>query len=73
MTRRDFLRLRVGEGRAADVEARPVRQAHAGGAIPLRDLYLRAMQAGVDPATMTPEELVGRFGSEATSNDAHGG
>jgi len=31
------------------------------------------MQAGVDPATMTPEELAGRFGSEATSNDAHGG
>ncbi|MGX7947834.1 hypothetical protein [Oleidesulfovibrio alaskensis] len=72
MTRRKFLRFWKGTA------APPAATGSADGgaaqdADALRRAYLQAMGAGVDPATLAPEELVRRFSSEVTSNDAADG
>ncbi len=71
MTRRDFLRLRPGQTCAAAERADKGDMEQA--ADVLRHAFMRAMSAGVDPATLAPEELVRRFSSEATSNDTANG
>lgn len=73
MTRRDFLRLRLPVTERCGAEDRPEEGRAKHSADALREAFLRAMSAGVDPATISPAELVRRFSSEATSNEVAGG
>jgi hypothetical protein len=69
MTRRNFLQLWRGN-RTQPAARQPEEAPAEENADSLRQAYMRAMEAGIDPATLAQEELVRRFSSKVTSNNA---